>query len=318
MIAYAGSLSGGFVYEDTVGFPHWPWWSNVAMAALRFPPRSVSGLSLALTATVAGDGAFPARLVNLLWHLLNGLLVGLVARPLLSRAAAVFAVGLFLLHPVQTETVAYVASRPELIAATFVLGALLAVEQQRVPLAGALAFGALLAKEFAITAVLLVPLFAWWHGQTWTLQQRLVWIVSVGALAICGVVILHQRGLDGPYYGLPSLRYTGAQLAMLWRLLGLWPEALIHPQALTIDHDWRWITPSLAVMAMACWAWVLLAAHRHAWPLWGFAAAWTLVSLSLRLVLPIPDGLHERHLYTPSILWSLASGAVLFPRRTVA
>src|SRR5579872_4924469 len=76
---------------------------------------------------------FGYHFVNVILHFLNGILVFLAVRKVLSWAAvetwlsevlAIFAGGLFLLHPLQTESVSYVASRSETLSVFFVLAAL--------------------------------------------------------------------------------------------------------------------------------------------------------------------------------------------------
>jgi hypothetical protein len=64
--AYASSLSGGFVYEDAV------------LTDRAWLPRWLVRVSHGL----AGESAFVQRSVNLGWHLLNGLLLWLLARRL--------------------------------------------------------------------------------------------------------------------------------------------------------------------------------------------------------------------------------------------
>lgn len=300
MLAYAGSLSGGFVYEDGV----LPVSGQMVRPLLRFSHQA--------TAALFGDTALPQRIVALAWHVLNGLLLWSLARRVVSAGAAVFAAGLFLLHPVQTESVAYLASRPELIAATFVLIALLAVERGALWLAWFCAALAIAGKEMAVMAWLLVPGWAWIRGQVWSPRWVTVWVgTACVALTAFGLVAWQAFG------SLWSPWALAAQWAELLRLLWLIPESLVHPSALTIDHYWRWITKPIAALSVCgCLSALALAAwYRSRLAL--LLIGTPIVALLPRLLLPMPDGLHERHLYIPMIGVSLALAMACAPRKAV-
>ena len=75
---------------------------------------------------------FGYHVVNVILHFFNGALIYLAIRKALSwihtersqqEILSIFAAGLFLFHPVQTESVSYVASRSETLSVFFVLAA---------------------------------------------------------------------------------------------------------------------------------------------------------------------------------------------------
>ena len=106
-----------------------------------YPQRGLAYLTLALNYYFAGQqfAPFAFKATNLAIHILNGLLVFMLARLILSRwrqpgvlagrhdpsariaVLAVFAMGLWLLHPIQLTSVLYVVQRMTSIAATWVL-----------------------------------------------------------------------------------------------------------------------------------------------------------------------------------------------------
>lgn len=298
--AYGGSFDGWFVYEDATG-----------PAGMRLV-RWLSQATFIATESVSSTPR-AARIVSLGWHLLNGLLLWVLVRPVIGLSATVLAVGLFLLHPIQTESVAYLASRPELVLASCVLLACLASSGGRVWLAGILAGLAIFAKEMGVMAWALVPLWAWFTRQRWRPGTPDLWAASSLLMATVFVLSVAGAGLG---QALPWA-YYGGQLVALGRLLWLLPDALWSPLTLTIDHDWGWITPSLAavaLLAVPCLLWWTWRVSR----LWTFALAWTLLAVLPRLLMPMPDGIHERHLYTPTIALSLAIGASVFPKGMAA
>jgi len=76
------------------------------------------------------EDTFGYHLVNVFLHFFNGIFILLSVRKVLSwakvedwqaRVLAVFAAGLFLLHPLQTESVSYIASRSETLSVFWVL-----------------------------------------------------------------------------------------------------------------------------------------------------------------------------------------------------
>lgn len=128
--AYLPALSGPFLFDDlnlpmlAANADTIPW-----IFYLRRGVRAVTNLSLVADKTLWGLNPAPYHVLNLLLHLVNGWLVFGIVKKLLERAgrgsarAAAFGAGLFLLHPLQTEAVAYIASRSEVLCALFAYAA---------------------------------------------------------------------------------------------------------------------------------------------------------------------------------------------------
>lgn len=289
MLTYAHSLSGGYVYEDVrpdaeaVYAETWHGWRGLVA------PRSLSRLSFTVTTAVAGASPSVARTVSLAWHLLNGWLLWLVAGR--TRLAAVVA-GLFLLLPMQTEAVAGIAYRSELVAATWLLCACLAVNRGWALVALGCAVSAFTGKEAGLIALALVPLWA-----AWTRDRRWGWAVLVGLALVLVAPVCRSVPL------LPqSLGSVSRSIAALGHLLAL----VVWPAGLTIDHDWAALT-ARQLDAAPLTLGLLAAIALLAWgsrPSWAFA--WVLVALAPRLLWDVGEGLHERHLYTPLIGLALA------------
>lgn len=136
---YAGSLSVPFVFDDVSNIlqnpslrSFNPWWGPLLPPRdLALATRPVVSLSLAMNWAFGGSSVFGYHLVNILIHILAGLfLFGLVRRTLESpklsssfgkRASGLaFAVALlWLVHPLQTESVTYVIQRCESLMGLF-------------------------------------------------------------------------------------------------------------------------------------------------------------------------------------------------------
>lgn len=306
MIVYAQTLTFGLVYEDRVyepiGMRPWPGMLALASETARTPARSLDRL----LRTLSGPDPRIGHAVSLAVHLVNGWLLWLLARRSLAAGAALAAVAVFWLHPVQTEAVTYLAARGDLLVGTWVLLACLAVESRRIWLAACCAVLAITGKEMGVTAWLLVPLYAWFRGQRWSEPLQGAW--AVGAILL-GCLVL--RGATASHVAWwASGSYVAGQITALGRLLLLWPEALVNPYALTIDHDWYRITAPIAWSGAAAFGLAVLALR--GW--WRLALLWSLCAALPRLVLPLLDGQHERHLYVTSIALSLATAALIAPK----
>lgn len=98
--------------------------------------RSLLRMSLAVNAVLGGDRPFGYHLFNLTLHIFNTILLffitGKICQSLLRdpdirkdekfRGISMFTALLFLCHPIQIESVSYIISRSEVMAATFYLG----------------------------------------------------------------------------------------------------------------------------------------------------------------------------------------------------
>lgn len=303
-VLYTPSLSGGFVYEDRndpeAFFKVQPV-GTMLLNAIQKPARSLTVWSYRLSGVISPLDPFGYRLVNLGLHLLNVWLLWLVARRVLVAGGAVLAAGFFALHPVQTESVAYISSRADLLGVTCVLLGLWCVERKYWWGAVAACAAAFLAKETFVVAVALVPLWALWRGR-WaeSLELGLLWLV----------VPMTGWGL-WMYGGLLSLSDMGRVLAQWVRLLALW----FVPWGLTIDHDWAriptgvaWLALVVTVVAVAfvVLGWLVVEEQP---PVAVLAVLWAVIIVAPRLVVPLAEGLHEHHLYLMTPILSLCAGA---------
>jgi hypothetical protein len=138
-LIYANSLRNGFVFDDYALIPDNPATQSLAEypKALEWDAQRIGRLPsdrgtthrpvrtalLAVQIHLFGPNSIGYHAVNLLLHVLNGLLVFLIVRTLLGRPlTALLAAGLFVAHPIQTEAVAYVSGQRDLLFTAFYLG----------------------------------------------------------------------------------------------------------------------------------------------------------------------------------------------------
>jgi hypothetical protein len=294
--------------------------------------RPIVTLSLALSYALDGMNVRGFHIVNLAIHILAGLLLyGIVRRMLEGEKLsaryggaaswlAAAAAGIWLVHPLQTESVTYIIQRAESLMGLFYLLTLYccirgfeARHAARWFLAAviACAFG-MGSKEVMVTAPVLVllydrifvaPTFGQIFRQRWGLYAGLfaTWLV-LGAL-LAAMRVEDQTVLVSD---LTPWRYAITQFEVIVHYLRLsfWPHPLVldylWPLADNIPSVLPWAIVVLMLVAATVWA--LL---RQAWA--GFWGAWFFLVLApTSTVVPIADAAFEHRMYLP-----LAAVAVL-------
>ncbi|MEO8024944.1 MAG: tetratricopeptide repeat protein, partial [Bryobacteraceae bacterium] len=338
---YGPALNGPFLFDDR----YLPFLSPDAPARPFLHwiggGRSLLMLSFWANFRVGGTEAFGYHAVNVLLHFFNAIFVWLIVRKLLegveaARATilAVFAGLLFLLHPVQTESVAYVASRSEALSVFFAYAALTVflyrtrVEATfQVAAAVLLLFGAaVLTKEHTavLPGVLLLADYFFnpregafsFDGirKNWRLYAPL----SVGAIAGFAWVIRTTAGADTAGFGMKDLPWTD----YLWtqgRVLWVYLRLFLLPVGLNADYDLPFSRSPLehgAIFGLAAFAGLLVAALvlRRKYPLAAFGFfTFALLIAPTSSIVPIRDPIAERRLYLPFL--GLALVAVDLLRR---
>ena len=168
-------------------------------------------LSLMLDCELFGVRPGPMHLVNVLFHIANTILLFLVlARMTKGVWQSVFVAGLFALHPLHVESVAWVAERKDVLSTLFWLLTMLAyawyVER---PSAGryivALVFFAmgLMAKPMLVTLPFVLLLLDYWPLGRFSFSRRLIiklilekapFILLAGVSGVITFVIQHKAG----------------------------------------------------------------------------------------------------------------------------
>lgn len=328
---YSPLRSAGFVYEDSNAV-----WANASvtggMPIAVNRARWLSELSHRLVFEGFGKGATAPHLVNVGVHLLNSVLVYQIALAVIAPWSAVFAAGLFLLHPIQTESVAYVASRSELLSTCLALWACyLSIDARRwwrhLASWGCLVL-AICAKESAIVMIPIIAMLDLWRG------QRLSWLrigAMVGpALAMAISVFLFDFTSKSE---LSVLAFAGTQAAAVWRYLGL----VVWPSGQTIDHDFDLVPFAVRYLALASLCvWCGLAVlsslsivngdTKRVGRMWDesrwnkpavFGLAWMTIALAPRFVMRIPEVLNEHQTLLPFVGVWIMLASIITPQKEV-
>ncbi len=319
---YAPALNGPFVFDDMFQPYHSPGFTN-ALRVWIAGVRPLLMFSYWLNYQVS-QGPFGFHITNVLIHLLNSFLVFLIARKLFERESSdwllpAFAAAVFLFHPIQTESVSYVAGRSECLSVFFLLAAFAVFLYRRSPevnwktsVAVVVLFGAaFFTKEHtvALPALLLLTDYYWNPGfsfrgirRNWRLYIPIALVGASGAVFVARV-LTHAETAGFNLPGLTWYQYFFTQCRAFFVYLRL----LVFPAGQNLDWDYpvsRNILDHGAIFGLA--AIVLLAAaaiyYRRRYPLasYGFLVYLLLMAPTSSFV-PIRDPLAERRLYMPMI-----------------
>ena len=302
-IAYANSLSVPFLFDDKTNILEnarfqqlWP-----LEDVLRDTTRPVTDLSFAINYALGGPSVRGYHVVNLAVHLLAALvLFGLVFRTLRrfdsrpehgQRARwQAFAVALlWLLHPLQTESVTYIVQRAEALMGLCFLLTLYCVARGAESPHGkggyllaviACALG-MWSKPVMVAAPLVALLYdRAFLARSWREVWRERWALHAGLAATWLLLVVapsgHETYETTAGFGVKlfsSGSYMLTQLGVIahYLRLAVWPAGLV------FDYSWLPVTsfeevllPSLligALIAATIWVW-----RRH--PALGFVGAW--------------------------------------------
>ncbi len=260
---------------------------------------------------------------NVLLHLINGVLVFLLTRQLTrSPFVAWLTAALFLCHPVQIETVAWVSSRKGLLSATFMLAALIVrlkpASAHRSPEHGdtdptqdlwyVIWLGAaLLSKALAVVIppiVLLYDVLILRRKFSDALVRQIIPGLLSLLLLLKTMAAQHTvlGGLRG-HMDLSLLQILAVDFTILWRYIGM----MIWPDSLCVLYD----PPSSGIFgltALAGLGWIAAGTavwklrHRAPFLLWG-SLTFLLLLVPVLNFFRITTLMNDRYLYLPCIVF---------------
>jgi hypothetical protein len=338
LIAYVPALQGQFVFDDVhmpFAIPH-P--ENLPLRAWISGARPLTGLSYWINFQMDGINPLGYHLNNILLHALASLMVFVIVRKVLELASidvrrgtitAAFCAAIFLLHPVQTEAVAYISGRSESLSvalafaawACFLLRPTQAIGFSRVVLVLLLFGAACSGKEHVavLPLVLLLTDYYWNPGfsfegvrRNWRLYAPLVILGAIvgpflySYLAHEPTVGFHMKEFTWYQYF-----FTQCRVLFIYLRLFLFPAGQTADYAIELSH-----TPlehgAIAGMLVLIAAAVAAVAWRKRFPIASFGFFVALIFfLPTSSIMPIRDLAVERRLYLPMIGLLLIASEVL-------
>ncbi|OLD63243.1 MAG: hypothetical protein AUI47_09785 [Acidobacteria bacterium 13_1_40CM_2_68_5] len=305
--------------------------------------RPITLLTFTLNHSMGGLRPFGYRVVDLLLHVLNSMLVFRLAGLRQSLDTPLLAGLLFAVHPAHTEVLGEVVGRAELLAAGGALGSVLAFLTGREagrPRTGMVrgaapwawyalslvlfVIGCLAKENAAVTPALVLAADLLLSDRRPVYLFHLAGFATLGGILVLRHAVLSSAGaaapipfLDNPIVQWPFLqgRLTALKVIAKYALLMIWPARM------SIDYSFAAIPPVTGPLdpgALAGGALVLAWAATsvgcgHRSPGGAFAVAWIGLALApvANLLFPIGTLMAERLLYLPSVGFCLVSAAAI-------
>ncbi len=322
--AYGPSMRGAFLFDDNVlpfSLPN----ASASLGDWVRDRRPVLMFTYWVNSQISGvESSYSYHILNVILHAVASGLIFFIVRRLLDWAQvekarrdvlAALAALVFLLHPAQTEAVAYLAGRSEALSAMLAFAAFTVFLYRREKAATwtvaaavlALFALALLAKEQTIALAGLLLLTDYWWNPGFSFQGvRANWrlYLPVGAAALAGVAWLWNTIMRSTTAGFAFKDFTWYQYFFTQcRALFVYAGMFLLPVNLTADWDFRVsrtildrgaLFGLLALVGLAAAAWH----YRRRFPLASFGFFVYLVLMApTSSILPIADTIAERRLY---------------------
>jgi tetratricopeptide (TPR) repeat protein len=322
---YSPALSAPFVFDD-FNLPYQREFPTGILAWIS-GVRPFLMFTYWLNSRISGDSSLGYHLFNLLIHSINTGLVFLVLHKLLTlfgrlderavRIASITGAAVFLVHPLQTESVSYVAGRSESLAAMFMLLGYVVylyrrgegiswAESAAVLILFALGFST---KENAVSLAGMLILTDLFSPRPFSIQGfrnnfRLYVPLALGMVVVVWKVsrvlaTAHSAGFS--FSNITWYQYGFTQARAIFTYLRL----AVLPVGQSIDHDYP-ISQSILQYGAIFYLFALVAVTvvfvlwRKRYPLACFGWLLTLILLApTSSIVPINDPLVERRMYLP-------------------
>ena len=356
VLIYTPSLSTPFIFDDINNIRDNPHvripalnLKNLVWAGFHSPVtnRPVANISFALNYYANGYNPVGFHVVNVLIHIASGFLLYFLAKATLSSPVLkdryarfgwipFFTVFIWIVHPLQTQSVSYLVQRMNSLAAMFYILSMLLYVRFRLSdrsrlkwlllagciVSGLLAFGT---KEISATLPGFIILYEWYFFQgldpRWGLRHLLI-LLAAGLIVI---LISLAYFKNDPIARILS-SYANRDFTMVQRVLTqfrvvifyisllIWPR----PSRLNLDHDFALsysLTDPLStlfamLLILALIALAVLTARRN--PLVSFCILWFFGNLVIESSILGLELVFEHRTYLPSMLAIMALVALMF------
>ena len=327
---YGPALRGPFLLDDTYLPFARPGAEDTPLRYWLIGVRPLLMFTYWINLKWSGQDPISYHVVNVVLHIINGWLVFAIALRILAkldvdlwhrRALAAFGAALFLVHPLQTEAVSYVASRSETLSIFFAYLAFAVFLWRPRDEISWLRSGAILVllaaasttKEhtLALPAVLLLTDYFWNPGfslrgiwRNWRLYIPMVLVAAAGGSFV--LTVLRRSSSAGfNVRGVTWLSYFDTQCRAIWVYIG----KFILPVNQNVDYTGSFpfsqsisshgaIFGFLGLLAVSVAAWL----YRRRFPLASYGWFVFLIFLApTSSFVPIQDPLVERRLYLPFV-----------------
>jgi hypothetical protein len=325
LVLYSPGFHGQFVFDDA-GLPFHRTMREEPLSIWVAGVRPVLMASYWFNMRVWGDNPASYHVMNALIHGVNAVLVFLILARLLRLAGwarpeilpiSALACMIFLVHPLQTESVSYVAGRSESLSALFQLLAYTVFLYRRREaisfVESALVLGLFLlavkTKENAVSLVgILIVTDLFWPAPCTSAAVRRNW--KLYSLMVPGAVIssifIFRMLATAPSAGFSVQTFTWLQYWLTEsRAIFKYIQLAAIPAGLSVDHDFA-VSHTILEHGAIIWMLLLIGIGVAGWhlrwsyPLASFGLFFFLLELApTSSIIPIADPLVERRMYLP-------------------
>jgi protein O-mannosyl-transferase len=275
ILIYADTLTTPFILDDISNIldnPHIriPSLSlkNVIQAGFRSPEssRPVANISFALNYYIHGFNLVGFHLVNILIHIFSGIFLYFFVKATLNTPVlgarsqqcgwiAFFTALIWMVHPLQTQSVTYLVQRMNSLAAMFYILSMLfyvrfrlnGADRKNWPLlAGCVLFGLLAigTKQISVTLPVFIILYDWFFFQNlsvkWTRRHLLILVCILFLIIVISLIYLGHDPLVRIFSAYKHRDFTLLQRVLTqFRVVNFYLSLLLWPQPsiLNLDHD---------------------------------------------------------------------------------
>jgi Flp pilus assembly protein TadD len=357
-LIYSNILGSAFVFDDRQNIQENPnirlsklTLEGITRAGLESPSsnRPVANISFALNYYFHQYNVVGYHFVNILIHITAGIFLYLFAKTTLSIPALHSRYGshrwipfltscIWLVHPIQTQSVTYIVQRMNSMAAMFYVLSLLLYAKARLAedkkkkwalfagciMAGILALGS---KEIAVTLPLFILLYEWYFFQelsrTWLKRHFPPFVGILILLALVALMFLGAHPLERILTSYETRDFTLTQRVLTeFRVVFFYISLLIfpHPSRLNLDHDfpisYSLIDPITTLLSMGTIMGLiglsLYMAKKER--LISFCILWFLGNLVIESSVIGLEIVFEHRTYLPSMLVSLMAVVLVYQR----
>jgi len=356
ILIYADTLTTPFIFDDLINIKNNPHirvpalsFENLAWAGFNSPEgrRPVANISFALNYYFNGFNLVGYHVVNILVHLACGIFLYFLAQATLQTPALrlryekfgwipFFTAFIWLVHPLQTQSVAYIVQRMNSMAAMFYVLSMLFYVRFRLskaprakwPLLAGCVIAAFLAfgtKEITATLPLFIILYEWYFFQELSAQWAKRNFLLLGGVFLLFILIaliyLDYNPIAKILRGYGTRDFTPLQrvltesrVVIFYISLLLWPN----PSRLNLDHDfalsYSLLNPATTLMAITVIigliAFAILIARKE--PLLSFGILWFFGNLVIESSIIGLELVFEHRNYLPSMFAILAIVCLAF------
>jgi tetratricopeptide (TPR) repeat protein len=349
-VVYANTWQNSFHYDDITSILQKPWirgLDKIPDFIFSWTQRPLLILTFNLNFHFSGFEVWSWHLVNIVGHAVVVLLLYRLARlaavfagietaPASCRSLPFLAAAVFAVHPLNTQSVTYISSRSEILAAIFYLGALVSLFEgvrcrkataTTSPMRGWLWFVAglvcLLLGGFSKETIMTVPamafLFHFYFVSRATFREWLLawwrWLALAGALLVAAVAWKHLRDGGILVASTGTLNNAAYALTQTFVIPFEYFRKTLLPFNLSLDvgfptvDDWSAPKNYLGFAALALYmAGLVRVSQADRWA--GFGLAWMLITvLPSSSFVPLLDVAVEHRMYLPLAGFALALSA---------